>query len=233
MMNERLNRIGRRLVIGQDITRIQEHYELTLLDITFLMGNYGGRFYKLVTPENLGKPLSSVARCLLIRLITDWSAEGKNFPARADGFTWSLLIPRPPAAQEYNDLVLRYRHTLESHWPAFSASNIGVLLGMSGVKATERWVGDDSSPQPVVQRLMTYLVADIRSRGEPALIDHMRRVELEAQARRHLGIDDLLRTSRWNNVKDVEELDQKRPKRRRRAANPATRNTASWSTTPP
>ncbi len=217
-----LRSIGRRLVLGEDVIELQEYFAMTLLDIMFVMGNYGGRFHNIVEPSRLGNALKSVPRSLLVRTLIDWHLEGRSFPARGEMFPSPLLIPKPPHHKELLSLFDRYGEEIEQNWPGLTKTNATIILGLSGKNVTKRWdktpgPGEKTSaPQPVVQRMLTYLIADIRNRGMPAMVEHMHRVEDEAIARRHLSLDDLLKRSRWNTNKDILKLEAEMEKRQRR-----------------
>ena len=228
MMNQmpfKLERIGRRLVIGQDLLDIKEAFELTLMDVTYLLGSYGPRYHKMVDEKNLARPVSSVTRALLARFITDWAAEERGFPAASALHPWPLLIPKPPSGEDFDQMVLEHASVLHRDWPGIRlATQSGILLGLSGTRTTERW--RDSSPQPVVQRLMTYLLADIEDRGEIALIEHMRRIELEVRARGHQSVDELFSYTRWNSVKKISAGRTSLKPRRQKPPNNMTAATA-------
>lgn len=217
-----LNSIGRRPVSGEDIVEIQEYFNLTLLDITYLMGNYGGRYHDIVEPERLGQPLQSVPRALFIRTLVDWHLEGKTFPLRTEMYQWPFMIPKMPNHRDFVALFDEYEGKIKENWPNLTKSNSTLILGLSGRNVISRWEPSSdpskktSKPQPIVQRVMTYLIADVRSRGFSAFIDHMSRVEDEAIARMHMSLDDLLRKTRWNNASDIEKLQKKQEQHRRR-----------------
>lgn len=218
----KLSSIGRRLVYGEDIVELQEYFDLTLLEITYLMGNYGGRFHNIVDPDSLGSPLKSVPRSLFVRTLIDWHLEGRTFPVRTEMYPWPMLIPKTPDHRELFTIYDRFKDQIEANWPQLTQANITIILGLSGKHVTDRWEGSSepgekaSSPHPIVQRMMTYLIADVRNRGFSAIEDHMHRVEDEAIARKHLGLDDVLKKSRWNTNKDVGKIEEEILKRERR-----------------
>lgn len=218
-----MERIGRRLVIGLDLLDIKENFDLGLLESTYLFALNSANFYRHTNPQNQGEPVRSVSRCLLVRMITDWSASGKTFPLDPDVFNWPMPFVRVVDPQHYIDMLTdQYLSVVQRHWPGYSAPDAGVLLGISNKNAVDRWVvgrvpGDHTTPHPIVQRVMTLLVADIRVRGETALEEHVRRVEVEAMARGHLGIDPLLSNARWNSTdKALKILEQAKTRKARR-----------------
>ena len=206
---ERLRRIGHRPVIGEDLKRIQITYDLSSLDASYLMGCHASRYCGLTGNKYANERITPVTRCLLIRLIHDWSAWGRTFPVDQSLFRSPLMIPSDPSAKHFYRVVRSYMPVIQQRWPAFTEAHMGILLGLSGYRTIERWTLRGDTPNPVSQNLMTMLIADDIARDEEAMVEHLERVEQEATARGHANIDDVLHNSRWNSVKTVKRKKRK------------------------
>lgn len=205
--HDRLNRIGHRNVIGEDLKAIQQTYDLTMLDASYLLGCHSSRYFELTSSKNAGERIGPVTRCLFIRLIYDWSAWGINFPTDQRWHHWPLMIQERPEPTDFEALIREHSLTIQKRWPTFTIAHMGVLLGLSGYRTVERWTRRGDTPNPISQRLMMHIMADTAARGKKAIGDHLDRVEIEASVRGHYDIQEVLKSSRWNSFKHMDEDD--------------------------
>jgi len=202
-----LKRIGHRNVIGEDLKMIQNNFDLSMLDASYIMGCHSSRYFELTSSKRAGERIGPVTRCLFIRLIHDWSAWGLRFPVSSRWHNWSLMIQERPDPVAFSEMVLKYIRRIQSRWPSYTSAHTGILLGLSGYRTVDRWTIRGDSPNPISQRLMMHLMADVDARGYEAIEDHLERVEIEASVRGHYDIHEVLRDSRWNSFKQTSLKD--------------------------
>lgn len=202
---EPLQRIGHRNVIGEDLKTIQSHFDLTMLDASYIMGCHSSRYFELTSSKHAGERIGPVTRCLFIRLIYDWSAWGITFPVSKRWHNWSLMIQERPDPVEFEKLIQSHVRLIQRRWPSYTMAHMGILLGLSGYRTVDRWIVRGDAPNPISQRLMMHLMADSDARGTTAIEDHLERVEIEASVRGHYDIHEVLRSSRWNSFKHADE----------------------------
>lgn len=191
-----LEPIGNRRVTNKDIAHLFDTYGLTSLDGGILLGQNESRLAPFISPRRGVMPVNNVTRSLLIRLIYDWRSKGITYTPE-DYTGWPIQIPPPFKVETFRSLADEQEGRIADRWPGYKRNRMGVLIGLSGFNAIERWAKEGQEPNPVARNLMRYLLNEEKSCGSDWVTHQMARVEAEAIARGHSGTTWLVANSRW------------------------------------
>jgi hypothetical protein len=182
-----------RPVCGQDLLFLQQWYELSRLDMCYLLGLSDLKWCAYTHPDRIREPLGDPAVALLVWLLV-------RYPE-------TFFLPAFPSPREvyplYDRLAARADAPLYLGKTAF-----GLLLGREIGSAT-RWLAPAGSPAiaPTVARLLFVFQNRLRTCGVVGLEEWVADARREAEAR---GLDLRGKMTSWFR------MDVRPPKRSRR-----------------
>jgi hypothetical protein len=192
-----------RPVCGQDLLFLQQWYELSRLDMCYLLGLSDLKWCTYTHPDRIREPLGDPAVALLVWLLV-------RYPE-------TFFLPAFPSPREVYPLYDRLAARADS--PLYLGKTaFGLLLGREIGSAT-RWLAPAGSPAiaPTVARLLFVFQSRLRTHGVVGLEEWVTDAQREAEAR---GLDLRGKMTSWFR------MDARPPKRGRR---PRTRKARTAS----
>lgn len=210
----RLNPIGAKPITGYDLVALQEHFQLSLMDATYILGLYNARYLDAVSPAKQHEQLNSVTRALMVRAFYEMSAAGRPFPISRMVYSSPLPLPAVVPLDTLLETILGKSDEIQRDYfentLKLNESNISILLGQRPGAQQRRNAG--ITPHPIIIRFTAFLFSDIWNRGRDAIEDHLTRLRLEAVTRGHDSIDSVFKSNgQW-----WPEEEKARPKRGRK-----------------
>ena len=191
--------LDHRPVCGQDLLFLQQWYELSRLDMCYLLGLSDLKWCRYTHPDHVREPLGDPAVALLVWLLV-------RYPE-------TFFLPAFPSPREVYPL---YDRLAGQSGPAAGAdaplylgkTAFGLLLGREIGSAT-RWLAPAGSPAiaPTVARLLFVFQNRLRTHGVVGLEEWVADARREAEAR---GLDLRGKMTSWFR------MDARQPKRGRR-----------------
>lgn len=174
-----------RPVTGADIIDLKERFDLSQLDLMFLVGAHPPNFSKMTSQTSQNEPLGDIARAILVRLL--------------DLYPDLLFIPEFPEASKVFELVNEVQ--------PLPVSRHGPLVGRQKGSGYRWATGKPTTP--VIDRLLLVLYnlltrAPTERARQTALEEYIHVVETEAGAR-GISRSELWVKGSWNQREDSEE----------------------------
>lgn len=191
--------LDHRPVCGQDLLFLQQWYELSRLDMCYLLGLSDLKWCTYTHPDRVREPLGDPAVALLVWLLV-------RYPE-------AFFLPAFPTPREVYPL---YDRLAGQSGPAAGAdaplylgkTAFGLLLGRE-IGSASRWLAPGGSPAiaPTVARLLFVFQNRLRTHGVVGLEEWVAAARREAEAR---GLDFRGKMTSWFR------MDARRPKKGRR-----------------
>ena len=191
--------LDHRPVCGQDLLFLQQWYQLSRLDMCYLLGLSDLKWCTYTHPDRIREPLGDPAVALLVWLLV-------RYPE-------AFFLPAFPTPREvyplYDRLAGQSGPGAGADAPLYLGKTaFGLLLGRE-IGSASRWLAPAGSPAiaPTVARLLFVFQSRLRTHGVVGLEEWVADARREAEAR---GLDLRGKMTSWFR------MDARRPKKGRR-----------------
>lgn len=189
-----------RSVCGADLMDLRARLGMDLSDTLWVLAIQQSRLSQLIG-KNQHIPLRNASRTFLVRLL-DEAIERKtpfrSFPLHL--MQYPIPFPRPPSVPEY----------FKQCEICGVSPMVGVIMLGLTIHSLKRWNRAIHRNQPVrispvLERLMLMLYLEMFSRGKEAVMDHLNRLRIEANARQADLHEIIAGEASWYDIFEPEE----------------------------